>query len=818
MKKVWIRAGILFFIYILGVVGFSCLMNSQTTDNKTDLAVADIPCLAMKIGKSEVNRMYGYTENMKSEYMRDSVTPVGTDKTLTVSITPNGQKIKSLIYEIRTPDGTTVIENNKIKNFQKEADGRKTAEFTLQKPILMNQEYALSFLLETEEGSWNYYTRIIQRAGLSTEKYIEFVNEFYKKAFEKDSSLATYLESDSSVKNNSFNDLNIHSSLNMVTWGNLAPEISRPGIPTIKDINETAGSISVTYYITAEDSEGKIERYQVDDFYRMRYDQTRVRLLDFERSARQILTEQQKIVANGRLNLGITDSNIEYLADSKSSIIAFVQQGDLWSYNLETNKMVRIFSFRENGSNDERNEIPQHNIDIIRVTKEGDVDFVLYGYMNRGEHEGKSGTGVYHYSAAENAVEEKFFLKSKKPYEFLKEQVKDLCYVSEDNQLYLLIESTLYRINTEDKTYDVILENVNKDCFKVSENDRYVAWMDGMNPDNTTDVIFMDLETTKQSRIQAQNNQKIRLFGFINNDVIYGIANDGDIKTDVSGVTDFAMHKICIQSPEGKIVKNYSREGYYVMDVLVQENILELLRAEKMSEGYLRTNSDQIMNNVKDKQDQTFSVITTTIERQANVTAIEYGKGNSGQEPLMMDAKFMEPMNDNVLDMQVKDDGKEEYYTYAKGKLWGIFQNAADAVACADEQAGIVLNQSQQYIWERSSIKEKVEINPADIPEEFRKASLAIPKLKESLKDQGSVVDLTSCTLQQVLYELNSLRPVIVKAEDGKPKIMVGYDGYNTRLYDPDTEETSYFGMQDSTKLFETNGNVFICFIEKLEE
>ena len=301
-----------------------------------------------------------------------------------MSITPYGKKIEKLVYEIKSSDGGKVIENNKIKKFKEQENGTLTAEFSLKKSIpAMNQEYTLMFTLNTDAGSWNYYTRVIQRAGLSTEKYIDFVNNFYQKSVSQDEKgdLSTDPESDDSPGNNSFYDLNIHAGLNMVSWGDLAPEISRPGIPSIKDINENTGSLSITYYITAENGKGKFERYQVEEFFRMRYDQTRVRLLDFHRSAKQILTMEQAIVAGGRLNLGVTDNNIQYKADISGNIVAFVQQGDLWSYNVKNNKLIRIFSFRDTGSNDERNDNAQHDVKIVRVSKNGDVDFILYGYM-----------------------------------------------------------------------------------------------------------------------------------------------------------------------------------------------------------------------------------------------------------------------------------------------------------------------------------------------------------------------------------------------------------------------------------------------------
>lgn len=819
MKKLWIRIVILVLVFIFGVAGFSFLMDSQNTDNRTDLQTAVIPCMAMEIDGMEVNRMYGYVDKMQVDFMRDSLTPVGTDKLMSVSITPNGRKIESLVYEIRTPDGSKVIENNKIKNFKKEKDGRLTVQFALQKSILMNQEYPLVFTLNTTEGNWNYYTRVIQRASLNADKYIAFVNSFYTKSFVKESKsdLAVYLESDSTADNNSFNDLNIHSSLNMVTWGELEPEISRPGIPSIKDINDTTGSVGITYYITAETESGEVERYQVDEFYRMRYDQTRVRLLDFHRSTKQILTTEQTIASNGRLNLGITDKNVQYVSDSEGKIVAFVQQGDLWSYNMETNKVTRIFSFRDTGSNDERNENVQHNIDIVRVGKNGDVDFVLYGYMNRGQHEGKVGRLVYHYSAEQNVVEEKFFLVSGKSFEFLEKEVKDLSYVNQKGEFYLLQEGNLYQIHMEDKSYVTLEEDITEDCFKISESGRYAAWMEGMEPYNTTSIVLMDLEKGEQQKIEAEAGTKIRLFGFINNDIIYGVANETDIMQNESGTTDFAMRELRIQNPRGELVKNYRQEGYYILDVLPQTNMLEIVRAQKTDGIYVPASSDQIMNNVRDKQDRSFSVIMATIARQANVTGIQFGTGNS-QEPLVMEAKFTENTKDTLLDMKLKGREKEEYYAYAQGRLLGIYSDGTEAVRQADEKLGVVMNRMQQYVWERGAVKDKVSMKLDEIPEAVKKAPLNASALKEELQGNGTAVNLTGCTLEQILYEISVHRPVVTRGKDGMPNVIVGFDEYNTLLYDPVTQETFYMGLKDSQRTFEENGNVFICYIENIAE
>ena len=87
--------------------------------------------------------------------------------------------------------------------------------------------------------------------------------------------------------------------------------------------------------------------------------------------------------------------------------------------------------------------------------------------------------------------------------------------------------------------------------------------------------------------------------------------------------------------------------------------------------------------------------------------------------------------------------------------------------------------------------------------------------LEEQLGDGGTVMNLTGCTLEEVLYQVSAQRPVIVSLGDAGNRVIVGYDAYNTLLYNPADQTTSYMGINDSTAAFEKAGNVFISYIEK---
>ena len=70
---------------------------------------------------------------------------------------------------------------------------------------------------------------------------------------------------------------------------------------------------------------------------------------------------------------------------------------------------ARVFAFGGAASDDIRDNVPEHGVEILAVDEDGGIDFIVYGRMNRGTHEGSTGIAYYHYDMGQNALEEKFF-------------------------------------------------------------------------------------------------------------------------------------------------------------------------------------------------------------------------------------------------------------------------------------------------------------------------------------------------------------------------------------------------------------------------
>lgn len=815
MKNFFKRFLVLLVVFILGVAGTAFLMNNETTDDRSDMNDAVLPEVMVQFGDVLTNRMYGYRQPMEADFVRDSVTPLDTTKKLTLVVNPYVTKVRNLSYEIRTSDGSKVMENRTIKSLETGSDGYLRTEIEISSGLLMNQEYSLQITLSTNHGDAYYYTRVVSRSATYTEQYAKFADDFVQMSLDKTQAdnLAAYLETSDSASSRNFAGLNINSPLADISWGNLNPQLSKAGIPVIKDINETTASISIEYEISAQNENGNTEYYLVTDFYRMRYDETRIRLLDFKRSASEIFDPSLSVISNSGLLLGVRSKDVDYLTNEDGSVTAFTQNGDLWSYVPDTGKFVEIFTFRRDTESDFRDARVEHDIKLLSVENNGDVDFMVYGYMNRGAHEGYSGVGIYHYNNDQGAIEEQVFIPCTESFEFLQEDLGTLSYVNQSGQLFIMIAGNLYQINIDENTYEVLADHIDSDDFGVSVTNAHAAWK-SESGDYAGQIEFIDFDTMERRRIAPEASQKLDLLGFMNEDLIYGIVLDGDTLPNATGYMIDGITTFRIEGFDGTVKKEYHQDGLYVAGVTVGTTLMEFTLVQKSGDIYKGVKKDNIMNNSTAATDKT-SVEQTSSSRQGVIVRLTFEDSPSSEEPLILYAKVRNA-GEKVVDIQVDKSSVEEvYYVYAGGGLDSVWTDPAKAVQRADKQTGVVLNRAQQYVWERGNMKTQITLNTTDIPEIIRTASLDVQNLQNGLGDSAKVTDLTGCSLENVLYEVSAQRAVIARTGSDSSVVIVGYDQYNTYLLDPSTGEAKPYGMNDSTALFKNAGNMFITYLEQ---
>ena len=84
------------------------------------------------------------------------------------------------------------------------------------------------------------------------------------------------------------------------------------------------------------------------------------------------------------------------------------------------------------------------------------MDFLVYGYMNRGTHEGETGVALYTYDALTNSVEERVFIESRESFAVLQSKLGEMAYVNDDGQFYIFLDGAVNRIDLNTMEYATV--------------------------------------------------------------------------------------------------------------------------------------------------------------------------------------------------------------------------------------------------------------------------------------------------------------------------------------------------------------------------
>lgn len=702
MSKKVIKPIVLIVVFIAALITFCITTNKGNKDMTTKQADAMLPVMSFNLDKIKINTLHGYTTEMDPTKMRDCVIPISDDRKLSLSISTYGMAVDRISYKIRSMDGKRLVADDEISSFSNK-DNTIQADISMPNVMDENTEYLLVFTITSGQDNVYYYSRIMQTDGKAAAKVVEFAKKFHDETFIKDdkSFFTTYMETTTGDRN-TLAHVDLTSTVSQITWGSMAAAQYTNPVIALKEINDSYDVVTIDYVMSCVDGKGETEYYNVREYFRLRQTESRMYVLNYERTANQIFNSENSFISDsGSVILGIRSSEAEYRANEAGSVICFVQEGDLYSYDINNGMIIKVFSFRDAEGIDERENWNHHDIKIVSVDEAGSIDFVVYGYMNRGIHEGEVGAGVYHYDGLAHTIDEEAFIPSKTSYEVLKAEMGKMLYLNEKNEFYLMMDDSLYRINLGSMSVKKVVEGLSTGSYCASESNRYFAWVDSANQYSSNTIKVMDLKSGKTFEVKKGDDQYLRPLGFIGEDFIYGQANAADVVSDAAGNTTFPMNGLIIldtsdqselktYTPSGGYVEKISVDGYTVtIDLIVQNNGV-----------YAEIGQDTIMNREADSK-QKIALDTSQSDTKLTVSAISIAGGKKPDKLKQLTAQMTINSHDTAVDLKF-DDNTVHFYVYAKGDVIFASDDISDAIKQANDSMGVVIDSNQQYVWMRA--------------------------------------------------------------------------------------------------------------------
>lgn len=808
-KNRLIEAGVLIIVFIIAVLGFSYYTNKGNDNMTADMGAATYPQVSFSYQGYALNMLSGYAKAMDIPAMRDTITPV-TNQRLEINVQAYGNKISSASYTIYTLDGEEKLKEEKVKN------PGENITVDLSDEGLMDEERVLEISLYTEDKTIYFYTRIVNASDASVMECLDYIRNFHESALGKveGAGVGAAIEPSEEGDNTSFQHVTIHSDYDHVSWGSLEPEVEKGERWNIKEINSNSISVQLEYRVRCKGEENETDVYAVKEFFRVRHiaDAQKTYLLNYDRTMEQIFDATKQVLNEKGVLLGIAPKNISYMVNDDGSVVSFVVANELWNYNKDTDEVSQVFSFADAENSDVRNLVTKHEIKLLEMDETGNTIFAVCGYMNRGSHEGEVGIAVYYYDMEKNSVEEKVFISSDKSYgNVINEMSKLVYYSASRNMLYIMVEGTLYEFDVEMEENTALVEALNEEQYVVSEDGHLVAYQENGDLNTATKVVVKNLESGKERTAECESDECIRPLGFVKNDFVYGVAKTADTGKTVSGEMTVPMYKVEIQNSKSEIVKTYQADGTYVLDAYLKDNMVTLNRAVKDGNTYTSTSQDYITNNTEKEKSNIYleSYATDLKETQVRLT---FEDGISDKEPKVLRPKQI-VMEDPVV-VEFEDvTHADKYYVYGYGQLQDCCEKAGEAIRLADSYSGVVVDATQNYVWERGNRDLQYTIADKDdviqrIADRLKQKEAPVDIMK-SLNDDR-YLDLTGCATEELLYIINQGSPVIGMLNAENSVILIGYTDTVVIYVDPETGERSSVTYEEMDQMTQGSGNTYI--------
>lgn len=802
--------GILVAVFIVAVVIFSHFTNQGNESMTADMGAATFPEISFSYHGYSINNISGYAKEMDMTAVRDSITPV-TSGNISLEIDAHDQKITQIDYQIYSLDGKEELLSDSIEK------PNEDASILLQDTTILEEERVLELVINLEnDQKVYYYTRIRDSQDMNALSCLDYIRDFHENALAKaeGTGIGTAIEPSGEGDTSSFYHVTIHSDYDHVTWGELKPQIEGNVRWSIKEMNSVYTSVVLEYSVHCKGEENEMDEYKVQEFFRVRHIATaeQTYLLDYDRTMEQIFNPTQVAFSEKGVLLGVGNPDVQYMVNGDGSIVAFVKANELWSYNKNTDEVSLVFSFSSTENTDDRNRVSKHEVKLLDCDEFGNLMFAVYGYMNRGEHEGEVGVAIYNYNISQSSVEEQVFIATNKSSGYVVEELKKLVYYdATDALLYVLANGTIYEMNLNLNTENILAENLAEHQYRIAEDSSLIVYQTNEDVTKAQEIVIKNLASGSERTIKCAEDECIQPLGFVGTDVVCGIAKVSDVGMSASGEMRIPMYKLQICNKKGEVIKEYEQEGIYVLNAGFEDGLITLERAKKKGSGYKNIADDYITNNeAVDKSNIYLESYTTELKRKQ--MRLTYSDGLADKEPKILKPKQV--FSDKPKEVMFDNMGAEkEFYVYGHGRLRGIFEDAGEAILHAEKYKGVVVSWEQQYVWERGNRDLQYQLDSeSELVKQVQRgleAEESPLQVMEELSD-GKSLDLTGCTTEELLYVINQGTPVVGIVGKDSPVILVGYGDTTVTYLDAKTGTKSSVTFEKMDEMTKASGHSYI--------
>lgn len=758
-----------------------------------------LPVLSIKTDGVIVNSLHGYIAQLDPCLVREDFVTLESEGVLEVYVYENKTDVRKLLYAFYDSETGEKLDEGQMSAFEY-TETSKIARLKPQFEIQQGHEYVAELTFITAESKRvHYYFRIKSYDEAYFREKVQYMLDFSKACREKDIDFVIpFLESTYRGLGTNYSHVDIKDSYNMVCWGDLEPKLLSDIKVSVSEIFKYIAVGTLKYTVSLETPSGS-EVYVVNERFRINMGADYVYLLNYERDMETVFDPNLISLSQSQLKFGVTgDTNPDMLWTDDKKSLTFIRSDIVWQYDFTENMLTKIYSMCD-GYKYPSEVYDAHDIKLLRIDADGNVVFMVSGYVNCGEYEGKTGIFVYSYVKSENRIEELVYMPISETAGRIIHDISGFSYMNRQDVFFFMAYDRIYSYNLSTTELTTITNSVVSGDVVFCEKLSYVAWQE---KGNMHDIFLLYPETGERSTLHVDGDNIITLLGYIGDKMITGYGKKSDFASYSDGSVYYPISELRILDSNEKVVKLYSEEGYYITDIDATPTSIRLTRVMKTDVGtnfYVPAPDDYILVYER-AEEESFSVDTRITEKMlveyylSLPTRIEIEK-----LPEVKKTKLTVVKDNTTVYPDIFEAGNR-FEVYSFGKIIGLFESFTNAILTADTDKAVgVVTYNGAVVWERG-----VQNRTSELSKEV--LGTALLKTEEAIMQMQN---LNHASLDEMLYFIYKDIPVYAVKDDGTFVLLTGYDQTHIMYRELDTGRNVTERTEKLSTSLEKGGNVF---------
>lgn len=879
MKKkinVLVRVIVMIMVFVITIYFVNIFENRNYKNLAKEMNDAELPLAYVSYGDTLLNCMHGYTSDVDITLLRDSITPIDEQKHIEILVQNDKKYASGYSYEIRSIAGDSLVEKGDIEAADN-GSGYDELDINVRMDLKKDMEYMLVVKASSEKGlAASYYTRIVVNDDYHEAELLKAVQDFHDASFdfnalETESVIGIYkTEYAGASTGDSFGlgHVNLANDYADIMWDGLKPTVVSDINIYIKEIDVNYAVIEMEYNVSSITDQDVTSYYAVKEFYKAGYSlvevsdseadgedsygdasygdasydeeysytdeesqggqaeetshtEPKITMFSYDRYVDEYFDRTGIDALNNVYEIGIVSSDdLEYRYVENNRKIAFVRNGQLWMYDYDQGEIIRVYSFCADDYTEDAATYDAHNINIMEFADDGNLTFSVYGYMNRGDREGKLGIGLFTFDYSTLEVDELLFVECNVPYEAMKTETSRLTYY-DGQKFYYMMGGKVNAVDIKNRKQSYIAENLSAGDVKVSADMSVMAFGENEDQSQNTRITLMNMKTGNSYDITAGDGECLICYGFKDSDMVYGVSDiaDAGVDADLESFSEtkyseesrdnIPAKRLYIVGSDGSQIKEYAKDGCYLMQVDVNANLLYLTRGEKSNGKFVAIKDDFITFKEDDSKQTIGTVHNSSITGYDRLYFTVPENIYLSYIPNLNITKEKIDDQNSYMIMTIERE-KVTYHVYDNLGLSKIYDVAGDAINYAESVAGIVVSSDGEVIYRKMESQEyntiaagifhhstgTVDASLTDClymvlnyqgvqvtEDEIKQYSDPVTVLNTLGKKKG--INVTGLSLDMLLGYVSDGIPVISRIDDGRYVLIVSYNDEDVRYYDP---------------------------------